>query len=134
MTLVFRPKAIINSPWKTILHFLFSTARSALFLACYCALGWSSLCAMRRYFGKDASWMYVVNGLMAGTTVLIDVRSRRLELALYCLPRALESFYRCGVEWGKLRRPRGGWRFLYLPVSLNSFNNSYRLVAICSRW
>ncbi|TPX32943.1 hypothetical protein SeMB42_g07554 [Synchytrium endobioticum] len=112
-TLVFRPRAMIRTPIKTMIHFLFTTARSAFFLACFCATGWTSLCAMRRHLGKDAPWMYVVNGLMAGTTVLLEARSRRLELAMYCLPRALESFYRCGVEWGWWRYLLGGERLYF---------------------
>lgn len=50
-------------------------------------------------------YRYFVNGGLAGLTVLIEIPARRLELALYCLPRAIESFWRCGVKWGR-------WKYL----------------------
>ncbi|TPX33467.1 hypothetical protein SmJEL517_g03612 [Synchytrium microbalum] len=106
--LVFRPTAIYKKPLTTAYYFSTSTLRSALFLACYCTLGWSSLCGLRNYFGGDKPWIYIVNGIAAGTTVLIDQKGRRLELAMYCLPRALESFFRCGVEWNWWRSIPGG--------------------------
>ena len=31
---------------------------------------------------------------------MIEKKTRRMELAMYCLSRALESFGRCLVEWG----------------------------------
>ena len=48
----------------------------------------------------------------------MEKKSRRMELAIYCLSRALESFALCLAEWGLVRRsgaaahpPRvQGWR------------------------
>ena len=36
---------------------------------------------------------------MGGLATLIEKKSRRMELAMYCLSRALESFGRCLAEW-----------------------------------
>ena len=44
--------------------------------------------------------MYYLNGIIAGSMVLIEAPGRRLELGLYCLPRAVESLWNCGVKWG----------------------------------
>ena len=47
--------------------------------------------------------MYVVNGLVAGSMVLIEVPGRRLELGLYCLPRAVESLWNAYVKAGYVK-------------------------------
>jgi hypothetical protein len=39
-----------------------------------------------------------------GLTVMIEKKSRRMELALYCLARAIESFAICVADWGVLER------------------------------
>ena len=39
-----------------------------------------------------------------GLATLVEKKSRRMELALYCLSRVLESFALCLVEWGVVRR------------------------------
>src|SRR5262249_54864291 len=49
---------------------------------------------------NDKRNRYFANGIVAGSMVMIEVPGRRLELGLYCLPRALESFWNCGVQWG----------------------------------
>lgn len=36
--------------------------------------------------------------------MLIEKKSRRMELALYCLARAIESFAICVTDWGVLER------------------------------
>ena len=39
-----------------------------------------------------------------GLATLVEKKSRRMELAVYCLSRALESFALCLAEWGLVRR------------------------------
>ena len=39
-----------------------------------------------------------------GLATLLEKKSRRMELAIYCLSRALESFALCLVDWGLVRR------------------------------
>lgn len=39
-----------------------------------------------------------------GLATLVEKKSRRMELAIYCLSRALESFALCLVEWGLVRK------------------------------
>ncbi|KAJ3013696.1 UNVERIFIED_CONTAM: hypothetical protein HDU68_000581 [Siphonaria sp. JEL0065] len=100
MTIIFRGKSLLKQPGKNLYWYLVGTARSTLFLTCYCAMAWYSICCFRRVTGRDRQWMYYVNGLLSGSMVLIESPGRRLELGLYCLPRALESLWNCGVKWG----------------------------------
>ena len=38
--------------------------------------------------------------LTGGLATLVEKKSRRMELALYCISRAMESWGQCLVEWG----------------------------------
>ena len=46
---------------------------------------------------------YYVNGFMGGLSVLLEAKSRRIELAMYCAPRALESFWNSLAKRGLVR-------------------------------
>lgn len=56
----------------------------------------------------------MINGFLSGSTVLLETKSRRIELALYCLPRALESFWNLGVLRGHFRSIRNGEVLLFM--------------------
>ena len=103
MTVVFRGKKAFTQPWQTLTRFLKSTLRSSLFLAAYCSMAWIVPCALRKMFNREHILNYFVNGICSGLCVLIEAPGRRLELAMYCLPRALES------AWRSLER-LGWWR------------------------
>ncbi|KAI9324308.1 hypothetical protein BDR26DRAFT_881682 [Obelidium mucronatum] len=108
MTVVFRGTSLLKKPGQNLYQYLVGTARSTLFLTCYCTMAWYSICTFRRLTQRDSRWMYYVNGLLSGSMVLIEAPGRRLELGLYCLPRALESFWNCGVKWGWWRDIKNG--------------------------
>lgn len=74
---------------------LMQTARSCVFLSGYISTAWGALCVLRMIFKKEHLWFYMVNGLCSGAWSLLEPPYRRLELAMYCLPRALEAFWKC---------------------------------------
>lgn len=43
---------------------------------------------------------------MGGFATLFEKKSRRMELALYCVCRAVEAYFECLVEWGLVKRPK----------------------------
>jgi len=72
---------------------ILNIVRSSLFLGLYCASGWLGAClAQRSFLMKDVRWFYPVLAL-PGLASIIEVPTRRRELALYCLPKAMESCY-----------------------------------------
>lgn len=83
-----------------------STLRSTLFLTMYVTMAMATCCTVRPLGERYAN--YVLGGAMAGSMVLIEAKERRLELGLYCLPRALESWWKCMVKWGYLKDIPGG--------------------------
>ena len=99
--------------WKKTLK---GMARSSAFLASYCSFAWSAaagsawvmspVAGTRAFGGK---WLAAVVPA-AGLATFLEKKSRRLELALYCFARAIESFYLCAHDWGWVPR-RGVPRF-----------------------
>ncbi|KAG0294231.1 hypothetical protein BGZ96_001534 [Linnemannia gamsii] len=58
-------------------------------------------------FGR-ALKMYLLNGIIAGLAVLIEAPGRQMELALYCLPRALETTWNLMLKRGVVRNIPNG--------------------------
>eukprot|EP01101_Sappina_pedata_P004540 TRINITY_DN1948_c0_g3_i1.p1 TRINITY_DN1948_c0_g3~~TRINITY_DN1948_c0_g3_i1.p1 ORF type:complete len:355 (+),score=101.27 TRINITY_DN1948_c0_g3_i1:134-1066(+) len=94
----------ISSPIESFLKAAKNTVMSTLFLATYCAIAWIALCACTRsgfrggFLGRK---MIRLSMLAPGLAMLFEDKSRRTELALYCLPRAVESAYNdlYGLKW-----------------------------------
>jgi hypothetical protein len=70
--------------------------------------------------------MYMVNGLISGSMVLLEAPNRRLELALYVAPRALESMWKILEKYGYLRSVHNGEVILFsigTAVCMTLFNH-----------
>ncbi|KAI3438019.1 hypothetical protein D9Q98_000462 [Chlorella vulgaris] len=77
--------------------------RSSLFLSLYCTLAWRGACAGFNLAGRTTGAVIASSCWVAGLAVLVEKRSRRMELALYCLSRAVESFALTVAAWGWVR-------------------------------
>jgi hypothetical protein len=108
MTFVFKGSKVFKDPLTISKRYLFSTLRSAVFLTTYVTTAWCSPCFIRKTWGTDRPWQYYMTGILSGLMVLLEVPGRRLELAMYCLPRAIESFWNCGVKWNWWNHLPGG--------------------------
>ncbi|KAG0564275.1 hypothetical protein KC19_8G097800 [Ceratodon purpureus] len=92
-----RPSPIL---WKSVL----GIARSSLFLSMYTSTSWAWTCFLFRSTGICNPPLVATATFPAGLTVMIEKKSRRMELALYCFARAIESFAICVADWGVLER------------------------------
>ena len=134
MTLVFNGRRILQNPASGLKHFIKSTLRSSLFLTCYwyltsfflildmpcySTMAWAAPCTFRNMCNRDRRWMYLANGLLSGACVLLEAPSRRLEIALYVLPRALESLWKMSVKYGFVRNLPNGEVFLSFIYFIN---------------
>lgn len=79
---------------------LMGCLRSSLFLSLFCTFAWRGACfgftSTRRVSGP----IIAATCWVAGLATLAEKKSRRMELALYCTSRAIESFGLCLQEWG----------------------------------
>lgn len=57
--------------------------------------------------------MYIANGMLSGSMVLLEAPNRRLELALYVAPRALESLWKVAVKHNYASTVRNGEALLF---------------------
>ena len=91
--LVFRMKDIVRSPLRSAALTSVGIARSSLFLSAYCTACWYTACVATR-LGSRTNLNGILAGWMGGCMVLIEKRSRRIELALYVLAQAIPAMYR----------------------------------------
>lgn len=70
---------------------LLSVSRSALFLASFCATYQTAICAHHSLWAGDHKVVYYLAGWISSAAILMEEKKRRSELALYALPRAIDS-------------------------------------------
>ena len=79
-----------KQPRKSVLHFIKAVGQSSLFLSMYCTSAWISYCSV-----SDAPlWVRKhirpwLTAVFAGSTLLIEKQSRRIEVALYVMTHAI---------------------------------------------
>jgi len=107
-------KRFLRAPFRTLARSTLNATRSNCFLASFVTLYLSLVCLHRRVVAKDHRFIYYLAGLGASVTILLEPKSRRsgthrnllwlsrygidrmgtfmrVELALYVLPRAIDS-------------------------------------------
>lgn len=85
-------KRALRDVFGTAGHAIGSAVRSTSFLAAFVGLYSSTISLHRKLFSGDHKLVYYVAGLVASGSILIEKKSRRSELALYVMPRAVDSF------------------------------------------
>ncbi|RLN96407.1 hypothetical protein BBJ28_00015593 [Nothophytophthora sp. Chile5] len=84
-------KRFLRTPFSSLARSTLNATRSNCFLASFVSLYLALICLHRRVVSKDHRFIYYLCGLGASTTILMEPKSRRSELALYVLPRAIDS-------------------------------------------
>lgn len=80
-----------------------ATVRSTAFISAFVGLYMATVCAHRNAVGRDHRALYYAAGVVAASALFIEKKSRRAELALYLMPRAVDSLVATMVGWV------GGW-------------------------
>ncbi|GAA6038526.1 hypothetical protein JCM8097_004613 [Rhodosporidiobolus ruineniae] len=109
--IILRRKAFLRDPRTALLKSLLGTLRSCSFLATFVTLFQGLVCFQRTLYysvhGKVPEWIerivvhkfyYWLTGFSTCLALFIEEKKRRRELAMYVLPRGLESL------WSVLRR------------------------------
>ena len=103
-TLIFNRKRLFSQPGPTILRVAKSVLRSACFLSLYCGNAWFFQCIFRR-LGILYVWMVpIAMAGASGLTILLEEKTRRLELAMYCLSPTLQALYNMAMQNGLIKR------------------------------
>lgn len=93
----------IKTPGQTVWHAVLSAIQSSIFLATFCGGYQFLIVVVQRpllaWLGKsDHKLWYWLAGLVASSSILIERKSRRSELALYAFPRAADALYSVLME------------------------------------
>ncbi|KAI4337697.1 hypothetical protein L6164_016081 [Bauhinia variegata] len=93
-------QGLLKRPYTLLAKGLVGTARSSLFLSAYCASAWMWTCFLFRIFKRCNIPMVAMGTFPTGLALAIEKKSRRMEISLYCLGRAIESFFTCMADEG----------------------------------
>ncbi|KAL8256623.1 hypothetical protein R6Q59_031690 [Mikania micrantha] len=91
--LIVHRQGLGKRPFTILAKGLFGTARSSLFLSTYCTSAWMWTCFLFRIFKRCNVTMLALGTFPTGLSLAIEKKSRRIEISLYCLARAIESFF-----------------------------------------
>jgi hypothetical protein len=114
--LVFKLAKLYRAPATTLTRVLVDTVRSSAFLGTFVAVYQYAACTQRNLLsflpfpmaGWDNKYLYGLYGTLSSTSIFMEHKGRRSELALYVLPKAMESIIRIMVDkrWMfRLRHP-----------------------------
>ncbi|OIV98284.1 hypothetical protein TanjilG_16666 [Lupinus angustifolius] len=96
--LIVHRQGLSKRPFSILAKGLVGTGRSSLFLSVYCTSAW---------LFKGCNIPLVAMGTFpTGLALAIEKKSRRMEISLYCLARAIESFFTCLADEGYLPQSR----------------------------
>eukprot|EP00842_Homolaphlyctis_polyrhiza_P001956 jgi/Hompol1/2761/HPOL_003023-RA len=107
--LIFKTRSFLKNPMQHLQRGFKSSVISSSFLATYVSVFQSCVCISRFMYpdSPDRKVQYYLYGLLAGLAVLLEHEPRRAELAMYCLPKGLESLYTVLVNRGRMVRLPG---------------------------
>ena len=103
---LFRSKYLIRDPASSLSKALLGAVRSSVFFATLVTVYQAQVCSHRALFRlpkpfaltRDFKYLYFIFGVASGATILMESKGRRSELAMYVLPKAVESVYRIMVK------------------------------------
>ncbi|KAF3326428.1 Transmembrane protein 135 [Carex littledalei] len=98
--LIVHRQGLLKRPYTILGKTIKGIARSSLFLSIYCSSAWVWTCFLFRIFRRCNIPMVAMATFPTGLALLIEKKSRRIEISLYCLSRAIESFFTCMSDAG----------------------------------
>ncbi|WCJ44463.1 hypothetical protein M5689_025129 [Euphorbia peplus] len=104
--LIVHRQGLFKSASSILGRVLLSIARSSLFLSTYSSSAWLWMCVLSRIFRRSNVSMVTMGMFLSGSALAIEKKSRRMEIALFCLARATESFFACMADVGYLPKSK----------------------------
>lgn len=96
--LVFNTNAFMRKPLKSVSRSLLNAVQSTAFLSTFVSIYMGAVCLHRKLDLPDHKLNYFVVGLLSGCSLLVEKKSRRSELALYVMPRAIDALFLSMVD------------------------------------
>ncbi|KAJ2159415.1 hypothetical protein GGH16_005303 [Coemansia sp. RSA 560] len=105
---MFKRGIILKDPMSVLLKIIKSSTRSSAFFALMSMAILQAPCIFRNMLGRDTVLGYIAGGIFGGLAVLTEVRSRHIELGMYCFLRALQMAWNVGIKKGMWSNVRHG--------------------------
>jgi hypothetical protein len=103
--LVLRTNTFIKEPLQCTKRMVRNTIQSSSFISTFVFLFQSGLCLHRNVStSKEPKYLFYFLGGLTGLSILVEQKQKRAELAMYVLPKGLQSFYELAVDNGVLLR------------------------------
>ncbi|XP_057794561.1 uncharacterized protein LOC131010882 isoform X1 [Salvia miltiorrhiza] len=118
--LIVHRQGLLKRPHTILWKGLLGTARSSLFLSMYCSSAWIWTCILFRILKRCNIPMVAMGTFPTGLALAIEKKSRRIEISLYCLARAIESFFTCMADAGYLPHSKSFKRADVLVFSIST--------------
>ena len=87
--IVFKRKKLFNQPIQVLFHLIYNIIKSCIFIALYVSLFQIFMCFFKNYRRKMDKWNVIYSSFICSFAVLLEPTSRRIEIALFFLPRFL---------------------------------------------
>jgi hypothetical protein len=98
--LIFKRKQLLSDPVPVLLKTLKATCKSSAFICVYQFTLIRTICLLNHYYKAHRISTVVISAILASLSLLIEEKSRRLELALYLVPHCGRSIYNALKERG----------------------------------
>lgn len=115
--LVFDRQRLLSNPLRTIWKSIRSVFTSSLFLALYSGCFVRSACYSLQHGGQGGKLSSLLS-FFAGVSTLLEPKSRRMDLTLYCLTYSIRSFFLTQNRLGRLPYPKSSFLFFLYVVSM----------------
>lgn len=126
MTLLHLPQ-LLKSPLSLLRKTLLNAFRSTIFLSTFVSSYQALICLHRHLISpstSDTPLIYHLTGLLSSLSILLEHPRRRTELAMYVLPRGVDSLYRL------LRHKSLAPRIKYFEVGMFSVGMGFIIVSL----
>ncbi|KAJ3217970.1 ATP-binding cassette, sub-B (MDR TAP), member 8, partial [Clydaea vesicula] len=103
---IFRGKSFVKSPVASLVRAVKSSTQSSFFLAVFVVVYMSLICLQRKlilgntvknisknFFLSDNKLWYYLFGIICSSSIFLEKKGRRSELAMYVLPKGVASLY-----------------------------------------
>ena len=94
---------ILYRPIKVLKNLVKNIIKSSLFMAVFVATFRFMMCHTKNFRGKVDRWNVIISCITCSFAILFEPASRRSEIAMYLVPRALESLWTLQVRAGRVK-------------------------------
>jgi hypothetical protein len=95
----------LSSPTHSFKRILIATVQSSSFLSTFVSVFQMLVCIHRNFCpGAHEKYLFYYFGAISGLSILVEQKSKRAELAMYVLPKGIQSLYTLLIANGAMIR------------------------------